>query len=187
MENVRICTFQPYYSCYVVWSLYKSQKALRNWENFNILGSGAFLYLAASRSYRGSHVFTTRVMHLPTHPPLGLAFAMCKHGVQNSSTMSGFGRNLLKFLLTFPDNDTCGGRLVGPQRLHSWSKVFRFGRHHLQHSPANLKAMPAEEATSWKNTSISSCWKLKSALADTKFGLYNNSSEQQKNEILPWV
>ena len=28
--------------------MYKSQKALRNWENFNIAGSGAFLYLAAS-------------------------------------------------------------------------------------------------------------------------------------------
>ena len=28
-------------------------------------------------------------MHLPTHPPLGLAFAMRKHGAQNSSTMSG--------------------------------------------------------------------------------------------------
>ena len=28
--------------------MYKSQKALRNWENFNIAGSGAFLHLAAS-------------------------------------------------------------------------------------------------------------------------------------------
>ena len=28
--------------------MYKSKKALRNWENFNIAGSGAFLYLAAS-------------------------------------------------------------------------------------------------------------------------------------------
>ena len=48
-------------------------------------------------------------MHLPTHPPLGLAFAMCKHGAQNSSTMSGFGKHLLNFLLTFPDRDACGG------------------------------------------------------------------------------
>ena len=44
----------------------------------------------------------TRVMHLPTHPPLGSAFAMRKHGAQNSSTMSGFGRHFLNFLLTFP-------------------------------------------------------------------------------------
>ena len=41
-------------------------------------------------------------MHLPTHPPLGSTFAMRKHGAQNSSTMSGFGRHLLNFLLTFP-------------------------------------------------------------------------------------
>ena len=32
--------------------MYKSQKALRNWENFNIAGSGAFLYLAASPAKR---------------------------------------------------------------------------------------------------------------------------------------
>ena len=35
----------------------KSQNALRYWENFNIAGSGAFLYLAASSGMEICHVF----------------------------------------------------------------------------------------------------------------------------------
>ena len=44
-----------------------------------------------------------------------------------------------------------GGNMVGPQRLHTGPKSSGFGRHRLQDSPANLKAMPAEEAISTSN------------------------------------
>ena len=43
-----------------------------------------WIHVYAARPYRGSHVFTTRVMHLPTHPPLGSAFAMRKSMVRKT-------------------------------------------------------------------------------------------------------
>ena len=81
-------------------------------------------------------MFLPHALCIPTHPPLGPAFAMRKHGAQNSSTMSGFGRHLLNFLLTFPaempaeeakQNHIVRGVVVGVSKLKLLFVTVAFG------------------------------------------------------------